>query len=62
MSRHTTTGCSRPWEVAKGYRYHTRQDLPLEPMAQDSRPLNYWIITAPALLVGLGLAILEIVR
>ena len=58
--RFNTSGNARPWEVAKGYRYHTRQDLPLEPMREP--PLNYWIITAPALLVGLGLAILEIVR
>ena len=60
MSRHSTSGNDRFWEVAKGYRYHTRQDLPLEPMREP--PHNYWIITAPALIIGLGLAILEIVR
>ncbi len=29
MTRHTSHGNARPWEVAKGYTYATRQDLPL---------------------------------
>ena len=56
--RHTTTGCDKPWRTL-GYQDRTRVDGPLH---CDEPPLNYWIITAPAMLVGLGLAILEIVR
>ena len=58
MSRHTTTGCDKPWRTL-GYRYESPQHARFE---RDEPPLNYWIITAPAMLVGLGLAILEIVR
>ena len=57
--RHTTTGNSKPWVVHPGYQHASRHSSRWE---RQEPPLNFWIIAAPALLVGLGLAILEIVR
>ena len=30
MSRHTTTGNDRPWEVARGYQYAMRNPAPIQ--------------------------------
>ena len=38
MTRHTTTGNAKPWLIAKGYTYTTRQDLRLVPMRPEGEP------------------------
>ena len=50
MTRHTTTGNARPWEVAKGYTYTTRQDLPL---VTEAEPIRWGVIAWP---IAIGLA------
>lgn len=37
-ARYTTNGNARFWEVAKGYRYTTRQDLPLVRLRPEGEP------------------------
>ena len=54
-----THGNSRPHIVHPGYQHASRHSSRWE---RQEPLLNFWIIAAPALLVGLGLAILEIVR
>lgn len=60
MSRFTTHGATRPWEVAKGYRHHTRQDLPLERMVEP--PMRFGLIVFPPLFVALFIATVEVLK
>lgn len=59
MTRHTTHGNSRPWEVATGYQYSQRNPSKIQ---STDAPLNYWVIAAGPALAALGLAIVEVLR
>ncbi len=49
-ARHTTTGNTRYWEIARGYQHTPRNPAPIQ---SEPEPVNYWIIAAPILLAVL---------
>lgn len=55
MSRmFTTTGNAQSWRPT-GYQDRCKIEGDIQPMAEDSRPLNYWIIGGGPLLAVLAL-------
>ena len=51
--RHTTTGCDKPWLVAKGYQHQSRYSSRWE---NTHEPISWLTIAAPILLAVLAVS------